>query len=355
MNHQQLYKRVRRRRAGMATMYAVLLLPVLIGFVSLGVDVARVRLTKAELATAVDAAARYAAGFLPNGPSAVKTAAVATAAGNSAGGAPVILDPNTDIIVGTWDVAAKKFTAGGAQPNAVKIDAQRSTARGNAIPLVFASMFGQSTCDVHVSSITVLSNGSSVQTTRVDGTMNVYLSGMPSGTYGGPTVSGTAPANSPSQVPGLSLTAGQILKFNASGSTADDPSNINQNWTPDGQPLGYRTNDSGYLNGMSQLFTQQGALVGVFLDDNPPTTGGTPPPLDITGAAMDFSTISPQLRQPFFIGDGKTSGGAAQQITVPSGATRLFLGVHDNINWSNNSGYFLVNINGAATKISFAK
>jgi len=339
----------------MATMYAVLLLPVLIGFVSLGVDVARVRLTKAELATAVDAAARYGVGFLPNGASAVKTAAVATAAGNSAGGSPVVLDPNTDIVVGTWNVATKKFTAGGSQPNAVKIDAQLSTARGNAIPLVFASMFGQKNCDVHVSSIAVLSNGSSTQTTRVDGIMNVYLAGMPAGFYGGPTVSGTAPANSPSQVPGLSLTAGQVLTFNASGSTADDPININQNWTPDGQPFGYRTNDSGYLNGMSQLFAQQGGLVGVFLDDNPPTTGGTPPSLDMTGAAMDYSGISPQLRQPFFIGDGKNSGGTAQQITVPPGATRLFLGVHDNINWANNSGYFLVNINGSAAKISFAK
>ena len=39
------------------------------------------------------------------------------------------------------------------------------------------------------------------------------------------------------------------------GSAADDPVNINQNWTPDGQPGGIRTNDSGYLNGMSQLHT----------------------------------------------------------------------------------------------------
>ena len=336
-------------------MYAILMLPVLIGFVSLGVDMARVRLTKAELASAVDAAARYGVSFLPSGAAAVKNAAVSTAAGNSAGGSPVVLDPTTDVTVGTWNTATKTFSPGGANPNAVKVDAQRSTARGNSVPLLFASMFGQRTCDIHVSSITVLSTGSSTSTSRIDGIMNVYLAGMPDGLYGGPTVSGTAPANSPTQVAGLSLTAGQVLTFSATGSTADDPSNINQNWTPDGQPFGYRTNDSGYLNGMSQLFAQQGGLVGVFLDDNPPTTGGTPPSLDMTGAAMDYSGISPQLRQPFFIGDGKNSGGTAQQITVPPGATRLFLGVHDNINWANNSGYFLVNINGSAAKISFAK
>ncbi len=345
----------RRPRAGIATMYAVLLLPVLCGFVSLGVDMARVRLTKSELAAAADAAARHGASFLPNGSGAVITAAVATAASNSAGGSPVVLDPNTDITVGTWDPATKVFTSGGANPNAVKVDAQRSTARGNPVKLIFASMFGQNNCDIHVSSITVLSGSASSFTTRVDGAMNLYLAGMPSGFYGGPTVSGTAPTNAPSQVRGITLTPGAVLTFSASGSTADDPVNINQNWTPDGQPGGNRTNDSGYLNGMSQLNTQQGSLVGVFLDANAPTTGGTPSSLNMTGAAMDYTSVSPKLKQPFFIGDGKTSGRTAQQIIVPSGATRLFLGVHDNINWANNSGHFLVNINGTPPKITFAR
>lgn len=336
-------------------MYAILLLPVLIGFVSLAVDMARVRLTRAELTTAVDAAARYGVSFLPSGNSAVKNAAVTTAANNSAGGSPVVLDPNTDITIGTWDPNIKVFSAGGLNPNAVKIDAQRSTARGNGVPLLFASMFGQNTCDIHASSITVLSNGSSIQPSRVNGITNLYLAGMPDGFYGGPTVSGVAPDNAPIQVNGLSLSSGKVLTFNVTGSTADDPVNINQNWTPDGQPRGYRTNDSGYLNGMSQLNTPQGSLVAVFLDGNAPTTGGTPPSLDMTGAAMDYTSLSPQLRQPFFIGDGMTSTGKPQQVIVPPGATRLFMGVHDNINWSNNSGYFLVNINGGAAKISYAK
>ena len=336
-------------------MYAVLLLPVLFGFVSLGIDLARVRLTKSELATAADAAARHGASFLPNGSDAVIAAAVTTAAGNSAGGSPVVLDPNTDVTVGTWNSATKVFSSGGAKPNAVKVDAQRSAARGNPVNLIFASMFGQKSCDIHVTSITVLSGVANSFTTRVEGTMNTYLAGMPSGFYGGPTVSGTAPTNAPSQVSSITLTPGAVLTFSASGSTADDPVNINQNWTPDGQPGGNRTNDSGYLNGMSQLNTQQGSLVGVFLDANAPTTGGTPTALDMTGTAMDYASISPQLKQPFFIGDGKTSGGTAQQIIVPSGATRLFLGVHDNINWSNNSGHFLVNINGTPPKITFAR
>ena len=213
-----------------------------------------------------------------------------------------------------------------------------------------------STCDIHSTCYAVLSSGAAASTIRTDGVMNLYLAGMPNGTYGGGTVSGTAPTNSPVQVSGLALAGGQILKFAATGSTSDDPLNINQNWDPNGQPGGIRTNDSGYLNGMSQLTTQQAALVGVFLNDNPPTTGSTPPALSfVTQAEMDYTSISPQLKQPFFIGDGKTSGGAQQQIVVPAGATRLYLGVHDNINWANNSGYFMVTINGSAPKISFGK
>ena len=221
--------------------------------------------------------------------------------------------------------------------------------------LFFAPILGRNTCDIHVTSIAVLTGGVG-NTSRIDGVMNLYLAGMPNGNYGGASVSGTAPTNSPAQVSGLSLSAGQVLKFASTGSTSDDPANINQNWTPDGQSGGYRTNDSGYLNGMAQLTAQQGSLVGVFLDDNAPNTGSTPPDLEFDSpAAMDYTSISPKLKQPFFIGDGKTSGGTQQQVVVPSGATRLFLGVHDNINWANNSGYFLVTINGTAAKISFAK
>lgn len=340
----------------MSMAYGVLLFPVLIGFTSFGVDVARVRLAKSELSSAVDAAARRGASYLPNGTTAVKNAAVALAALNNVDGSPLVLDPANDIDVGTWNAGTKTFTAGGGSPNAVKITGHRTASRGTGVPLLFASIIGISTCDISATATTLLTGGGISQTPRVNGIMNVYLAGMPNGYYGGPTDSGVAPDNSPIQVTGLSLYAGQILNFSSTGSTADDPANINQNWTPDGQPGGYRTNDSGYLNGMSQLSTQQASLVGVFLDDNAPTTGSTPSALNMnTPAAIDYTSLSPQLKQPFFIGDGKTSGGAQQQIVVPSGATRLFLGVHDNINWANNSGYLLVTINGTTPKISFAK
>ena len=70
------------------------------------------------------------------------------------------------------------------------------------------------------------------------------------------------------------------------------------------------------------------ALVGVFLTSALPTA-------DPATTDLDFSspTTTPGLQQIFFIGDGSLGA-----ITVPTGATRLFLGTVDGFGWNNNSG-----------------
>jgi hypothetical protein len=86
------------------------------------------------------------------------------------------------------------------------------------------------------------------------------------------------------------------------------------------------------------------ALVGVFLDDSLPTSTAAPADLDFgpTGIGTSFTTLSPALKQAFFIGDGLTGTGTGttQTFVVPAGATRLFLGVSDGVGWFNNSGAF---------------
>ena len=47
--------------------------------------------------------------------------------------------------------------------------------------------------------------------------------------------------------------------------------------------------------------------------------------LDFSGGAADLMTVQPILKQPFFIGSGKTSQGQTKQFLIPDGATRLFL------------------------------
>jgi hypothetical protein len=78
-------------------------------------------------------------------------------------------------------------------------------------------------------------------------------------------------------------------------------------------------------------------MVGVFLGDGVPN--GSPATMDFNSAASrDYAKLTPNVGQIFFIGDGKRSNGALQEIVVPTGAKRLFLGNMDGYEWSNNSG-----------------
>lgn len=73
-----------------------------------------------------------------------------------------------------------------------------------------------------------------------------------------------------------------------------------------------------------------GALVGVFEPASAPV-GAAPASLNFTVIGSNFTTLSPLLYQTFYIGDGLTGdgSGAVQQFIVPTGATRLFLGISD--------------------------
>lgn len=331
----------------MVLIYTMVALVALMGLASLAVDYARVRLVKTQLTGAAVAAARAAVVEIPDGKADVKTTAVAVGQKNYADGVQVTIK-KADVILGVWNSTSNTFTATNNNANAVQVTAKRKSGYGGGVPLLFGSVVGRSTCDVNVTVIATLTGTSPV---RVPGTANPWLAGMADGTYGGSAVSGTAPENSPPEVTSVSIAPGSTITFQVAGSCADDPVNVNKAWTPDGASdgSGIRTNDSGYLNGMSNLSSQQGALVGVFLTNSAPTSGAAPATLSQdTSGTMNYAVLAPALKQPFFIGDGKNNANGNQQsITVPAGATRLFLGVHDNINWANNSGTFTVTFNSA--------
>jgi hypothetical protein len=87
--------------------------------------------------------------------------------------------------------------------------------------------------------------------------------------------------------------------------------------------------------------------MGVFLGSAQPSLTAPPAALDFSSAASrDFASLSPLLKQVFFIGDGLTSTSSVQQFIVPTGTTRLFLGTMDGFGWFNNSGSFNVTVNG---------
>lgn len=95
------------------------------------------------------------------------------------------------------------------------------------------------------------------------------------------------------------------------------------------------------FGGISSYAGPQGPLVGVFLDDNVPN-GVAPAGLDFSpgGLGIDFASLSPQLGQVFYIGDGKTSGGEFQTFTAPAGATRLALGIPDGFGFGGAPGAY---------------
>lgn len=179
----------------------------------------------------------------------------------------------------------------------------------------------------------------------VPGTSNPWLAGMPAGSTA--DIGDVAPAQSPAEVLGITLTPGGLLRFAAAGTTDHCPGNACGAAGPEGDliegPTGHR---AGAENGIANLFAPIDALIGVFLDASQPNLSAAPGGLDFSAlAARDFATLSPLLKQPFFIGDGLRNDGVTTQFfVVPAGATRLFLGTMDGFEWNNNEGGLRVDV-----------
>jgi hypothetical protein len=165
----------------------------------------------------------------------------------------------------------------------------------------------------------------------VPGTSNPWLAGMPDGTSAG--FGDFAPAESPVLV-SIKQSDAWIEVSHTSGKVSNCQCNL---VGPDGDNFNL-SHDVQF--GKSSFIAPANSLVGVFLNDNVPM--GTPPtPLDFsTQKSRDYKKLYPQLKQVFFIGDGKTSENNRQKIFIPEGATRLFLGTTDGVEWNNNIGAF---------------
>ncbi len=98
---------------------------------------------------------------------------------------------------------------------------------------------------------------------------------------------------------------------------------------PDGNPDTANDTDINSYMGVSGLIQPKTlALLGVFLSDATPENPA-PARLDFYDLSSDFASLSPEIGQSFFIGDGWTSDTLLQQFNVPAGATRLYLGLAD--------------------------
>jgi hypothetical protein len=237
------------------------------------------------------------------------------------------------------------FVANGTPRNAVRVTARRASSRGNAVPTFFAGILGRPSIDV--SATATAAYLTTPIPSQVTNKSNPWLAGMPPGTLA--NTYDSAPTASPALLISGGMTAGAALTFAATGATSNQEG-VEQAYAPDGNESWIIHNYPGTENGIADLKAPISALIGVFLNDNAPNSGNSPPVLDFTSAASrNFSSLSPALKQPFFIGDAKRSDGTQQQFIVPSGATRLYVGSMDGQQWSDNAGGFSVTVTSGAT------
>ena len=185
----------------------------------------------------------------------------------------------------------------------------------------------------------------------VPGTADPWLAGMPNGSTA--SSGDVAPAQSPVEVLGLGFLPGSFLTFAASGST-DHCDGGGCGLAPaEGDPVeSWTGHATGAENGIGNVFAPIDSLIGVFLGPGQPNL--TPAPsavLDFSTAALrNFATLAPQLKQPFFIGNGLMNDlSTVQTFQSPVGATRLFLGTMDGFGWYNNVGSLRVSADMAGT------
>lgn len=141
------------RRRGAMLVLVVLCMPIILGFGVFALNVAWMQLTRSELRTATDAAARAGSRILSRrqDPAAARTAAHAAAGRNSVGGTPLLLH-DADIVLGSavadgigrWTFTARPDT----DPNliSVRVMGRRTVgSAGGAVPLLFTGLFDRTT------------------------------------------------------------------------------------------------------------------------------------------------------------------------------------------------------------------
>jgi hypothetical protein len=174
---------------------------------------------------------------------------------------------------------------------------------------------------------------------NVPATANPYLAGMPSGARA--REGDSAPQQAPVQVP-RSLSHAVAVTFTAVGAIQHTPL-----CPPDCSGpncAAFARHRGGPEHGIADVIAPIDAVMGVFLSDEQPDRGKPPRSLDYRRIRRNSASFSPQLKQVFFIGNGRTNRGAPRRYIVPAKATRLYLAVMDSYEWNNNSGSFTVTV-----------
>lgn len=334
----------RNRNRGISIIYGVIYMTLFAAFCTLAADYGRVQIADAELQKMVDASARAGASGILKGTATVNERAKLYAEKNVVDGGQYT---TLKVESGKWNEKTRSFTLltgfdqGGA--NAVRVTASRK------VQLQWAPVFSKTIkdCTVDASAIAFLRGGDF--NFSVHPRLNPYLAGMPNGAVTLNIPAGEDPdygdTNFVAPVQGVPVYEGAQITFDeVTGQTQNDPGNaFRPGQGPDGELDRMFTKYGGIPEfGIASVKAPANCMIGVFLTDDAPNLSEAPEALDFsTSNSRNRSEYKPKLKQPFFIGDGKTDNGTTQKFVAPKGATRLFIASMDEYEWSNNKGKFL--------------
>ncbi|MGD0390363.1 MAG: TadG family pilus assembly protein, partial [Tepidisphaeraceae bacterium] len=294
---------------------------------------------------------------IPQGTSAVQSAAIAIAAQNKCDGASVVLT-DSNISVGIWNKSTSTFSTSGSANNtttfnAVQISALRTKANGNPIPLLFGSILGASTCNVTATSVAALvaSTVNAPTTDYVSAHGNPWLAGEPAGTLGSVPDDGYMPSNNdhpwkndianPGKVATAVANAGSSGPYTPPTDSSKVASSDYSTGEPYGSPVAYNVTpgsviqiqasgsatNSGLLdNTGSGISTtpdgNNGGSYAIYSDDaaNPNLTQGT---VTTSGSEHGISNIATPLNSlngVFLDQNGAAHGADSTQETTESNA-----------------------------------
>ncbi len=321
----------RHVRRGSTMVLWILVAGAIVGIGSLAVDFSRLKSVQDQMRTALESASLAGASNLSSGISATINAAITAAAANQVDGQPVVITAS-NIQLGVWDPDTETFSkltgAARAAASAVRVTYTRPS-----VDTGFAGYVGFSSV-VDITQEAIATRGV-VTHHAVTGKACPWLAGMPDGSevlgYGGnPRAKITAPDYSPYRMGSLNVTPGANLYFRDIEGFTTYEGNITNG--PEGELTRMATQQ--LANGINSTTAPIMALVGIFLDDRRPDTYAAAPTMNFSTAAQrNFSQLTPQLKQVFFIGDGQNDSNQLQKFIVPAGATRLYLGIMDEKGW----------------------
>lgn len=145
-----------RARSGAMLIQVAFVLPALLAFVALAIDLSLFYVQQAELQVAATSAAAGATLDLPNSVLATAERLVEANLPSEAYGSVL---SNSDVEVGHWDGASRTFSANAAPANAVRVTTRMSDSNGNAAQWLVGTFFGLAPLDLSARATAVLLPG----------------------------------------------------------------------------------------------------------------------------------------------------------------------------------------------------